>query len=239
VTAAGEPQTVDELRELVALGCRVLAANGQSDWVWGHLAARDPGGRGVWMKASGYGFEEIGVDQVLLVDRAGTVCEGEGRRHMEYPIHTEIMAARPDVGAVVHSHPPHSVALAAAGARLRPVSHAGAWFVPPDVPRFEKTSDLILDAALGADVAEALGDRQALFLVNHGVVTVGPDVPTAVVRAIVLEQACQQQLLTHGFGRWATWTPPEEAVVKREHISAPVHVRSLWDYLVRRLGADG
>ena len=40
------------LREEVALGCRVLGAEDQGDLVWGHVSARDPEGRGVWMKAS-------------------------------------------------------------------------------------------------------------------------------------------------------------------------------------------
>jgi ribulose-5-phosphate 4-epimerase/fuculose-1-phosphate aldolase len=44
---------IDELRELVALGCRILGANGHDDYVWGHVSARDPDGRGAWMKAAG------------------------------------------------------------------------------------------------------------------------------------------------------------------------------------------
>ena len=66
------------------------------------------------------------------------------------------MIARPDVGGVVHTHPPHAVALAATGQPLRPVSHAANYFVP-DVPRFTKTADLIRSRALGQDVAAALG----------------------------------------------------------------------------------
>ena len=47
------------------------------------------------MKASGLGFEEVGPDQVLLVSWDGEVLEGTGRRHVEFPIHTEVMRARP------------------------------------------------------------------------------------------------------------------------------------------------
>jgi L-fuculose-phosphate aldolase len=221
-----------ELRDTVAQGCRVLAANGHSDFVWGHASARDPQGRGVWMKASGLGFEEITADDVILVDGDGQVVEGSGRRHVEYPIHTEVTAARPDVGGVVHSHPAHGIALAAAGRPLLPVSHAATLFVPPDVPRYDRTADLITTPELGREVAEALGDEHALFLVNHGIVTVGPDVETAVVRAVLLEQACSQQLLV---GEPARWSPPDEALAKRASIYTPESMRSVWDYLVRRL----
>ena len=226
------------LKALVAQGCRVLGANGQNDWVWGHVSARDPSGRGAWMKANSLGFDEITTDDVLLVDRDGQVlaASSRGGRHAEYPIHTEVLAARPEIGGVVHSHPPHSVALAAAGEPLRPVSHAANLFVPPEVPRFDKTADLIVTPELGRDVAEALGDQHALFLVNHGIVTVGPDVQTAVVRAIVLEQACSQQLLVRGFGGWPRWSQPDESLEKREKIYSPEHIRQVWNYLVRSLG---
>jgi ribulose-5-phosphate 4-epimerase/fuculose-1-phosphate aldolase len=51
----------------------VLGAEDQGDLVWGHVSARDPDGRGAWIKASTYGFEEIGAEQVILVDRDGRV----------------------------------------------------------------------------------------------------------------------------------------------------------------------
>ncbi len=97
---------MDALREQVALGCRILALEDQGDFVWGHVSARDPEGRGVWMKASALGFEEIGPDNVILVSWDGEVLEGDGRRHAEYPIHTEAMRARGDVTRVVHTHAP-------------------------------------------------------------------------------------------------------------------------------------
>ncbi len=91
------------IRELVALSSRILGHTDQGDLVWGHASARDPHGRGVWMKASGWGLEEITPDRVQLVSPSGEVLEGTSGRHSEYPIHTEIMAARADVGGVVHT----------------------------------------------------------------------------------------------------------------------------------------
>lgn len=90
-----------------------------------------PRGRGVWIKSAEWSLAEITPDRVQLVDPYGRVVAGEGPRHSEYPINTEIMAARPDVGGVVHTHPPFAVTLAAAGCSLRPVSDAAHFFVPP------------------------------------------------------------------------------------------------------------
>src|ERR1700721_613377 len=85
-------------------GCRALAAAGQADMVWGHPSVRDPQGRGAGLKSSGWGFEEIDAGRIVLVSPDGEVLSGVGPRHIEYPIHTEIMAARPDVGGGGHTH---------------------------------------------------------------------------------------------------------------------------------------
>lgn len=222
-------------RDLVATASRVLAAQGQDDLIWGHASVRDD--RGCWIKSAEWGLGEVTPERVHLVDASGAVLEGDGPRHSEYPIHTEILAARPDVGAVVHTHPPHAVALAATGQPLLPVSHAANMFVPPAVPRFTATADLILTAELGKQVAAELGDADALFLVNHGIVTVGPDLETATVRAVVLERACHQQMLTHAFGGWPSWSDAEESRAKRTNIYNARAVRAVWDHLVRRLPA--
>lgn len=225
-----------DITDLVATASRILAAAGQGDLIWGHASVRDPDGRGAWLKAAGWGLEEVTADRVHLVSPDGEVVAGDGPRHSEYPIHTEIMIARPDVGAVVHTHPPHAVALAATGQPLRPVSHAANYFVPPEVPRFTRTADLILTRELGKAVAAELGPARALFLVNHGIVTVGPDLQTATVAAVLLERACAQQLLTRGFGGWPSWSGPDESLSKRSHIYGEGPVRGVWDYLVRSLG---
>ncbi|MQB02520.1 MAG: hypothetical protein GEU78_20340, partial [Actinobacteria bacterium] len=149
----------------VALGAQVLGSQDQSDFVWGHLSLRDPDGRGVWMKSAGYGFEEMVPRRIVLVNPDGAVLAGEGGRHAEYPIHTEIIAARADVNCVVHTHSASAVALGATGTELLPVSHEGNLFVPPAIARFTVTGDLILTRDLGRDLARTLGDRNAALMV--------------------------------------------------------------------------
>lgn len=224
-----------DIRTLVAQSSRVLGAAGLDDYIWGHASVRDPDGRGAWLKRSGIGLSEVTPEDVQLVSRDGEVLQGFGDRHIEYPIHTEVLAARPDVGGVVHIHPPHAVALAASGAELKPVSHQATLFTPPGVPRYEETTDLIRSAELGAGVARALGDRNAVFLVNHGIVAVGPDLEMATVTALLLEEACQQQLLTLGYGGIESWTDDAEALAKRERIYSPKALEKVWEYLLRRL----
>ena len=228
---------VRELREEVALGCRILALEDQGDFVWGHVSARDPDSRGVWMKASRLGFEEVGPDNVILVSWDGEVLDGEGRRHAEYPIHTELMRARADVQSVVHTHAPWAVAFASTEQPLRPVSHEATLFVPPEVARFTETGDLILTAQLGESLARSVADRNAAFMVHHGIVTCGPDVVTAVITAVLLERACRTNIRAIAGGGPKTWSSDEEALSKRDHCYPPALLRQAWDYLARRLDA--
>lgn len=225
----------DFYRQTVSLASRILAGTGANDLIWGHASMRDPGGRGVWIKQASWGLEEVTPELVHLVSPDGDVLDGGGPRHSEYPIHTEIMLARPDAGGVVHVHSRAAVALGASGQPLRPVSHEANYFVPPAVPRFTQTSDLILTRELGAAVARTLGSCPAVFLVDHGIVCAGPNLESATVAAILLERACQQQILTRSLGDSYQWTPEAESLAKREHTYRPQHIRQVWDYLVRRL----
>ncbi|WP_281289402.1 class II aldolase/adducin family protein [Lacisediminihabitans profunda] len=218
--------------------CRVLKANGHDDYIWGHVTVRDRAGRGMWMKPAGLGFEEVEEDDVILIAGDGEVIVGDRPRHSEWPIHSAIMAARQDVNSVVHSHPPYAIALAAAGHRLLPLAHAGTLFYPPDVPRFDQTSNLILTTELGSSLAEALGSENAMFMVNHGIVTSGASLKDAVVRAVLLEKACQQQLIALQAGAPLISPGPEAAREKRATVWPPAHLDALWDYLVRTLPGD-
>jgi len=209
-----------------------LAAAGLSDMVWGHASIRDPDGEGVWMKAAGWGFEEITAERVALVTPDGAVAGGAGPRHLEYPIHTEIMAARSDVNSVVHTHAPALSAFASLDVELRPISHDAVIF-EQGLPRFGVTGALIADRDLGRALAAELGEAQAILMPQHGAVTVGPDPATAVMYAVLLERACRTQLLAMAAGGPVRWSDPAEAAFKREQIWNPGQLNAGWQYLVR------
>ena len=222
------------LRELVATGCRVLDHVGQGDLIWGHVSARDPRGRGIWLKSSYLGFEEVRWEDVILVSWDGDVLQGDRSRHSEWPIHSEIMLARPDLHAVVHTHAQAPVAFGSLGVPLRAVSHEGNMFAP-DVPRFSETGDLIVTRELGSRVAASLGESAGCLLVNHGIAVGGADVQSAVMAAYFLDRACDTQLRAMAAGDLAHWSPPEESLIKRDRMYTPKLVHGAWDYLVRRM----
>src|SRR5689334_14629206 len=229
---------------LAVQASRALAAGGQGDMVWGHVSVRDPGGRGAWMKSAGWGLEEIDAEKIVLVSPDGAVLdsgagEGGGPRHIEYPIHTEIMAARPDVGSVVHTHSPAANQFAALDVPLRPLDHAGSLFCYPDIPRFTLTGGLIKTQELGAALAGTLGSALACLMPQHGIVAVGPDAPAAVMTAVLLDRACRTQLTAMAAGPLRRWGGEEDTVAKRADVWSSRQLRAGWEYLLRRAAQIG
>jgi L-fuculose-phosphate aldolase len=230
------PSTTSEAITLAAQASRALAAAGQSDMVWGHVSVRDPDGRGAWMKSAGWGFEEVDEDRIVLVSGDGEVLHGTGRRHIEYPIHTEVMTRRPDVGAVVHTHSDAANAFAALDVPLRPLSHAGSLFSYPDVPRFTLTGGLISSRELGGALADALGTAPACLMPQHGLVATGKDVAEAVMTALLLDRACGTQLTAMAAGPLVRWGSEPDTVAKRAVVWSDKQFQAGWEYLVRSAG---
>ncbi|WP_331748507.1 class II aldolase/adducin family protein [Streptomyces chartreusis] len=223
------------IKHEVAQAYQTLASTGQTDMVWGHVSARDPDGRGVWMKAAGWGFDEITPDRVVLVSPDGDVISGTGNRHIEYPIHTEIMATRTDVGAVLHSHAPSAAVFASLDVPLRALSHDAVPFVEPDIPRFLESGDLISDRSMGCRLAETIGDAAGALIPGHGLVVVGPTLAVAVMRAVLLERACRNQLQAIAAGGPARWSGTEELASKRRQVWSMKQYQAGYDYLLRHI----
>lgn len=222
--------TDDQARALVSDASRALAFGGLGDLVWGHVSVRDHEGRGIWMKAAGWGLEEITPESVQLISWQGEVLQGEGPRHIEYLIHTGVYRARPEVGSVVHAHSDTVNAWCAVGAPMQPLTHAGTLFSYPELPRFTETADLIRTEELGAALAAELAGAIGVLIPHHGFVMTGEDAAAAVMRAVLLERAARTLMLAEGAGEVSSWIGPE-----RDSMGwPPVQLRAGWEYLVRR-----
>lgn len=217
----------------LATGCRILDMEGHGGRAVGHLALRDPDGRGLWLKRSGIGLDEVADwRDFVLLDFEGRRLFGDGRRHLEWPIHAEIMKRRADVAVTGHSHPYHARVFSACDVPLRAVSSPGANFVRPP-PRFTQTSDLVSTAEVGAAIAECLGDNTAAFLRNHGVVFCGPTIADAVMNGIYIEEASREQLAAGASG--FPWSWPDDAEHAEKFRKKGAHNQIFWEYYCRKL----
>lgn len=204
------------LREQVAVACRILALEGYTDLTLGHVSARAPEDSAVYIKRRGLSLAEVEPEDVISLDLADDSEADAPELHLEVVLHTEVYRARPDVGAVVHGHPPYATALSASSASLELLSHDAVLFAD-GIAVFEETPELITGPELGRAVAEALGGARAVLLRNHGVLVVGKDVPWAVLAAVTLERAVRLQAIAAALGptrpiseEWARRLYPEK-----------------------------
>jgi ribulose-5-phosphate 4-epimerase/fuculose-1-phosphate aldolase len=187
---------VDAVRHDVVDALRVLDGEGMFEKAFGHISARVPGTDLVVMMGHVHDHErtlsETTPDSLIVVDLDGTVLAGHLEPPGEFPIHTELYKARPDIGCVVHCHPRYPVALSITRTPVQAVTWRASIF-HPHVPLFEDPRQ-IETPEHGAQVAAALGDGRAVTLMGHGVVCVGASVGQAAVTTIDLNDAARFQL---------------------------------------------
>jgi len=214
---------------------RILEIEGHGDMSMGHLSVRDPFGRGIWLKRGNLALSEVQGDDFILIDLDGNVLEGTGLRHLEWPLHAEIMRARPDVNVVGHSHSHYATVIGACDVDLAPFNNHGVWFAEHSVPRFTETSHIITTVALGKSVANTLGQAEAILLRNHGVAFVGDSVPEAMLAGIFLEKAAKFQVDLMQMG--VNPEPPsrDETIEKRNRIYPAKAQENYWMYFNRKL----
>jgi L-fuculose-phosphate aldolase len=189
----------EQLREQVAMACRIIALEGYVDLTLGHVSAREPGSRTIWIKRKGPALDEVEPSDIIALDLDDADALESPQYHLESVMHTEVYRVRPDVGSVIHGHPVYATALGSTDAELLMLTHDAVLFAE-GVGEFDEGPDLVTDATRGARVASALGDRRAALLRNHGVVIAGEDVRWAVLTALVLERAIRFQSIASTLG---------------------------------------
>lgn len=220
--------------EELATAHRILAYEGHEDVTSGHVSWRDPDGRGLWMKRAGIGMDEVaGPHDLILIDFEGHKLEGHGARHYEWPIHAEILRARPDVHCVGHTHAFYSQIFSTTDEPLRPVGKEGAWF--EDLPKFTQTCQLIRTPELGRSLAAMLGSADAVFMMSHGLAFVGTTIREATMVGIYLEKAVRAQVTVAMTGFRYRWPDAEDALAKRGQTRTKSGIDNFWAYLQRHV----
>ena len=221
-------------KTLLADAGRVLAHEGQGDYVAGHVSLRLPDAPDRFlMKPAGMGLEEMTAENIITVDIEGNKVAGTFGRHNEVFIHSEVLRARPDCHAVVHTHAIYAVVFSSLGKPLQAVSNDGAFFAG-GLPVFSETTELIITPERGKAVARTLGKHGALILRNHGIVTAAPTMEEAVYLALKLNQACQAQMMAEWAGGAKLVGEPAEARAKGASANRPDIHTGIFNYVLRR-----
>ena len=161
---------------------------------FGHVSARSDKDPNRFLLARSMAPGLVKAEDILEFDLSGNALDAQGRAlYLERFIHSEVYKAHPEVKAIVHSHSPAVIPFGVTGVPLKPIYHMSS-FLGAGVPIFEireaggdGTDMLVRNPALGAALAQKLGNSAVLLMRGHGDVVVGDSVRQVVFRAIYAE----------------------------------------------------
>jgi L-ribulose-5-phosphate 4-epimerase len=229
--------TLDVALEVAAV-TRLLEAQGILDYS-GHVSARIPGRDDAFVIQIGSTSRaEVAPESMLVVGYDGNVIEGDGAPPSELPIHTEILKARPDVQAVLHSHMELAIAFTMmAGVKLVPMrARASRW--KSGIPTDPDPSHIKLPEQ-GKALAKTLGPHHAALMRAHGLVLVAESARALFIDAVHFKEnaTAQMQALQAG-AKPLPLTAAEIAQIERMEMR-DWHIKKLWNYYIRKGLNDG
>jgi L-fuculose-phosphate aldolase len=168
----------------------------------------------------------LSVEDIVTVDLDGRAIEGGANPPFEFPIHSEIYRARPDVNAVMHTHPRWSTFLTMVGARVEPVFAQGALL--GEIPVVDSPLS-VNTKALGERLAVALGGGSAVLLKAHGAVIVGATLIECFALAAYLEENAYRQYMAMQIGDPYVFSEAEQRAC-RERLWALKLFQKTWDH---------
>ncbi|MFN8036401.1 MAG: class II aldolase/adducin family protein [Acidimicrobiia bacterium] len=189
-------------KQRLAATFRLFGQFGFDEGAAGHVTARDPEQLDhFWVNPLGMNFKRIRVKDLICVDAAGDVVDGDWPVNAAaFAIHSQVHAARPDVVAAAHAHSLYGKTWSSLRRPLDPLTQDACAFYG-DHTVFEDYTGVVYDPEDGKRLAAALGGHKAVILANHGLLTVGQtSVDEAAWWFITMERTCQAQLLAEAAG---------------------------------------
>lgn len=182
--------TASEKRQALVDATIALTERGLNHGSAGNTSVRHGGG--LLITPTGATAEKITLEKIVEMGLDG-IAKGQGIASSEWAIHTGLLASRPDLNAVLHSHADACTALSCLRRPLPAFHYMIASFGGNDV----RCSDY---APFGSDVLArtvitAMAGRNACLLANHGMVVAGTSLPHALLLADKLETLCRQYIL--------------------------------------------
>lgn len=159
-------------------------------------------------------YSRLRAGDILVIDLEGAVVEGRGTPSSETPTHLAVYRARPDVGAVVHTHSVYASVLAVAGLEIPPLIDEQVVALGGPVSLAEYA--IAGSEELARNVCDALGEENAVLLRNHGALGVGADLEEAVANCELLERIAQ--VYVHTLRLEAAQPLPDEAVAAEKEL---------------------
>ncbi len=225
-------------KQKLAGALRLFGRLGFGEGVAGHITARDPERTDhFWVNPFGMSFRHVRVSDLILVNHAGEVVEGDAPvNRAAFVIHSAVHLARPDVIAAAHAHSLYGKALSSLGRLIDPITQDACAFFEDHALVSDYGGKIVLDEEAGHALARGLGNHKAAIHQNHGLFTVGHSVDEAAWWFITMERSAQAQLIAEAAGV-PIHINAEDARFTRENIGFPAagwfSFQPLWDEICR------
>jgi ribulose-5-phosphate 4-epimerase/fuculose-1-phosphate aldolase len=200
------PLDTDEISQArvdLAACLRMAARLGLEEGICNHFSAVVPGHPDLFIvNRLGWAFQEATASSLLICDFEGNVVAGDGvPEATAFFIHARLHKRVPRVGAAFHTHMPNATALSMVEGE--PLVWAGQTALKfyGRIAVDENYNGLALDESEGDRIASVLGEKDILFMKNHGVMVCAPNIAQAWDDLYYLERAAEVQLKAMGSGR--------------------------------------
>ncbi|KPP88978.1 MAG: L-fuculose-phosphate aldolase FucA [Rhodobacteraceae bacterium HLUCCA08] len=177
--------TEADLRAEIVARCKELDARGLNRGASGNVSARIGDAMLLTPSAIPYAALEPAMIARMPLDGEYGAWEGPLKPTTEWRFHLDLMRARPEIGAVVHTHAEFSTILSIARKPIPAIHYMIAAFGGMEIPCCDYAC--YGTAELSAAILSALGDMNGCLMANHGMLTVGADLTRATWLAFELE----------------------------------------------------
>ena len=229
------PATEDEARRELAAAYRMATDFGWTDLASTHFSCVVPGEDAYLVLASGQFFDEVTASTLVKVGFDGTcLTAGAELNRAGTTIHAGLYRACPGLGAILHTHTPAGVAVTNHPDGLLPLSqHALRFYRAQGIHAYEGVA---LDEDEGPRLAADLGAHELLLLRNHGLLTVGPDLPSAMSALYYAEVSAQIQVATlSSVAEPITPDPETCALTQKQYRASTGYIYRDWLGMVRQI----
>jgi len=219
-------------RQKLALASRILYSEGHWRGLAGQITAREGSSTNMLTLGFGVGFDEAAASTLCLVDKDLLPLEGSSMPNPGVRFHSWVYAKRPDVAAIVHTHPPACAALSMIGEPLI-VAHMDGTPLFDDCAYLAEWPGLPIGDDEGRIISEAMGDTHAILLAHHGLLTAGRTIEEATMLAVWMEHTAEMQLRARAIGEIRP-IAPELAIESRDFLRKEKVLNLTFAYFGRR-----
>lgn len=187
----------EEIRNEIANLGKEIAASGFNLGTWGNISARIDENHFA-ITPSGIAYETMTAEDIIVIDLAGNIFEGDKKPSIELPLHFAIYKAKRNINAIVHTHSVYCTAFAIARKLIPATCEDMIQIVGGQV----EVAEYFLPGSeeLARSVVTALGNKSACIMANHGLITVADNLNEAYKIAQIVEKSAQAVIYANSLG---------------------------------------